>query len=419
MRISRHLRHLGQAGFTLIEVMIALLIGIIGIVVMMQTFAVSEGFKRTATSGTDAQINGGVALYMLEREIRNAGYGMNALMQMGCPSVRLWNSATGTGLDLQFYPFEINPAGVPAGDANTDVLLVSYGNASSFVAGVPADQAPQATATAITPFTVTNWDGFHNGDLFVSVMPGAGPGGTASCVMHEATATSPASGNCGGGVPPGGISVVSHGAGAYKSAAAACATVSPTHNSGTGITLSGGGVVPVVHQSGGGQIFNMGVPSVKVYAIRNGSLTFCDWIASDCTSAANFAVLVNDIVSLRAVYGMNLTPAPPTALAGDGIVTPSIAPIAGGNVFLPSRVMAVTLELTARSSLKEKPSAGSGTICDATPVKSRPDRSQDWIYQVGPPAAPIDLSTVSADWACYRYKLFQTSIPIRNTIWRP
>jgi prepilin-type N-terminal cleavage/methylation domain-containing protein len=202
MRISRHLRHLGQAGFTLIEVMIALLIGIIGIVVMMQTFAVSEGFKRTATSGTDAQINGGVALYMLEREIRNAGYGMNALMQMGCPSVRLWNSATGTGLDLQFYPFEINPAGVPAGDANTDVLLVSYGNASSFVAGVPADQAPQATATAITPFTVTNWDGFHNGDLFVSVMPGAGPGGTASCVMHEATATSPASGNCGGGVPP-------------------------------------------------------------------------------------------------------------------------------------------------------------------------------------------------------------------------
>ena len=35
-----------------------MLIGMIGIVVMMQTFAVSEGFKRTATSGTDAQVNG-------------------------------------------------------------------------------------------------------------------------------------------------------------------------------------------------------------------------------------------------------------------------------------------------------------------------------------------------------------------------
>ena len=54
-----------QAGFTLVEVMIALLIGLIGIIVMMQTFAVSEGFKRTATSGTDAQINGGVGMYMI------------------------------------------------------------------------------------------------------------------------------------------------------------------------------------------------------------------------------------------------------------------------------------------------------------------------------------------------------------------
>jgi len=85
--------------------------------------------------------------------------------------------------------------------------------------------------------------------------------------------------------------------------------------------------------------------------------------------------------------------------------------------------MAATLELTARSSLKEKPSVGSGTACDATPVKSRPDRSQDWIYQ-SMAGAGIDLSSIPGmplltDWSCYRYKLFQTSVPIRNTIWRP
>ena len=193
----------------------------------------------------------------------------------------------------------------------------------------------------------------------------------------------------------------------------------PTHNNATGIKDSSGGVVPVVHQSAGGQIFNMGTPSIKVYAIRGGNLTSCDWVASDCTVAANYGILVNDVVSLRAVYQMALLPTvdaqPPD---------PTLAPTPSrnslvGNAFLPSRVMAATLELTARSSLKEKPSAGSGTVCDATPVKSRPDRSQDWIYQVGPPAAPIDLSTVSADWSCYRYKMFQTSVPIRNTIWRP
>src|SRR5215472_1482684 len=88
------LRRGATAGFTLVEVMIALLIGMIGIIVMMQTFAVSEGYKRTATSGTDAQINGGIALYMLQRELRLAGYGMNSLVAQGCPSVRVWNTPT-------------------------------------------------------------------------------------------------------------------------------------------------------------------------------------------------------------------------------------------------------------------------------------------------------------------------------------
>ncbi|MGZ5047398.1 MAG: hypothetical protein ACXWF0_09180 [Usitatibacter sp.] len=403
------------AGFTLVEVMIALLIGLIGIVVMMQTFAVSEGFKRTATSGTDAQINGGVALYMLEREIRLSGFGMNALMAMGCSTVRVWNSTSGTGLDMRFVPFEINPAGIPAGDANTDTLLVSYGTADSFVAGVYAGQVG-SPATATTDFTIysPNRDGFKNGDLFISVQPGAGPGGTASCVLHEATATSPASGNC--GVPPAaGLSFLEHKPVSYKSSHNGCQTVAATHNSATGIKDASGVTVPVVTQAAGGQLFNLGTPSVKVYAIRGGNLTFCDWVISDCTNAANYTTLVNDIVSLRAVYQMNLTPTV-TAAPGDGVVAPSRA-VLTTNAFLPSRVMAATIEVTSRSGLKEKPAVGN--VCDATPVASRPDRQMDWIYQVGPPAAPIDLSTSAADWSCYRYRLFQTSVPLRNMIWRP
>src|SRR3982751_3563197 len=101
-----------RAGFTLVEVMIALLIGMIGIVVMMQVFSVSEGFKRTATSGTDAQVNGAVAMYMIEREIRTSGYNLNDLMSKGCPVVRLWWNASASGVDLRLVPAEINPAGI-------------------------------------------------------------------------------------------------------------------------------------------------------------------------------------------------------------------------------------------------------------------------------------------------------------------
>jgi len=100
---------------------------------------------------------------------------------------------------------------------------------------------------------------------------------------------------------------------------------------------------------------------------------------------------------------------------GDGIVTWGRAPLTA-NAFLPSRVHAVTLEITARSGLKEKPS--NGTTCDATPSASRPDRTQDWIYQ-SMAGAEINLSATDPDWACYRYKLFQTSVALRNMLWRP
>jgi type IV pilus assembly protein PilW len=402
-----------QAGFTLIEVMIALLIGVIGIVIMMQTFSVAEGFKRTATSGTDAQVNGAVALYLLERELRMAGFGMSTLVTQGCPSVRVWNNLTSTGTDLDLFPVEINPAGFPAGDANTDTLLVSYGKSDSFVVGIQATQNPSRPVT--DPFQVSvNWDSFHTGDLFVSVQPGA----TISCALNEATVTAPAAGNC--GVTPtskgwAGNNYLVHDTASYKNSYKSCALVPPTFNSASGITNSSGAVVPRLVIPTGGQVFNLGDAQVKIYAIIGGNLTSCDVLRSNCTNQANYSILVNDIVSMRAVYGMNLAPSV-SAAAGDGVTITYNRNSLTSNVFLPSRVYSLALEITSRSSLYEKPRQG--TVCDATPTASRPDRAQDWLYQATT-GAGIDLSTVSADWSCYRYKLFQTNVPMRNLIWRP
>lgn len=397
------------AGFTLVEIMIAMLIGVIGIVVMMQTFSVSEGFKRTATSGTDAQINGSVALYLLEREIRLAGYGMNALLPLGCASVRVFNSTSGTGMDMRLVPFEINPAGIPAGDPNTDTILISYGNADSFVATVQADQPTNVNTGNFVLYS--NREGFKTGDLFVSVMPGAGPGGSASCVLREVTAAPGAAGNC--GVAPPAPNQIAHAAGTYRSNAQGCNIVPALRNSPTGITDANGNPVPPVRMAGGGQLVNLGPsPSVKVYAIRNANLTVCDMVTSDCSNPANYQVMVNDVVSLRAVYGKDFNPAP-SALPGDGIVdTWDRAALA--DAFQASRVLAVMLQVTSRSGLKEKPT--SGAVCDATVAANRPDRAQDWM---GESFIGIDLSQSDPDWRCYRYKLFQTNVAVRNMIWRP
>ncbi len=62
-----------------------------------------------------------------------------------------------------------------------------------------------------------------------------------------------------------------------------------------------------------------------------------------------------------------------------------------------------------------------GTTCDATPLATRPDRAQNWLYQ-SMAGAEIDLTNVFVDpveYRCYRYKLYQTTIPLRNLIWRP
>lgn len=75
-----------QKGFSLIELMVSLLIGMITVVVIMQVMAFSEGQKRTTTTGSDAQVNGNLALFTIEREAKNAGWGMvTAINSIGCP----------------------------------------------------------------------------------------------------------------------------------------------------------------------------------------------------------------------------------------------------------------------------------------------------------------------------------------------
>jgi len=393
-------------GFTLVEIMIGLLIGMIGIVVMMQTFSVSEGYKRTSTSGSDAQVNGGLAMYLLEREIRLAGYGMNSLTPMGCTNIVVFSTLTGNTTSMRMVPFEINPAGIPAGDPGTDTVLISYGSSENFVTGVGADQPSNSSANYSVQ---NNRDGFKPGDLVIAVQPGGGAGGATTCLMQELTGV-PSASSCGTG-GGGGSNELIHNTGQYKDPNHGCQMVTPTHNKSGGISDPGtGAALPALNSQNGGTLFDIGaLPQVKVYAIRGGSLTVCDMMVQDCTLAANYSPMVSGIVSLRAVYGKDSD--------GDGVVNgwdrAALATPADAN-----SVIAAAVELTAKSGLKEKSSTGAAG-CDATTVASRPDPAQDWFGVSLAAGSQIDLSGTAADWQCYRYKLFQTSVPLRNMIWRP
>jgi type IV pilus assembly protein PilW len=59
----------------------------------------------------------------------------------------------------------------------------------------------------------------------------------------------------------------------------------------------------------------------------------------------------------------------------------------------------------ARSAQYEKPESGTCRTTTADTVKSW----STW--------ASFDTSRYPADWQCYRYKVFETVVPLRNAIW--
>lgn len=74
-----------QAGFSLVDVMVGMVLGLIGTIIIFQVFEASERVKRTTTSGGDAQQNGVAALFALERGVRQAGYGINSSDALASP----------------------------------------------------------------------------------------------------------------------------------------------------------------------------------------------------------------------------------------------------------------------------------------------------------------------------------------------
>lgn len=73
-----------QRGMSLVEVLVALLIGMLSVVVMYQALYAAKGEANTNAAGAEAQNSGAFALMQLERNLREAGFGMNANAMAGC-----------------------------------------------------------------------------------------------------------------------------------------------------------------------------------------------------------------------------------------------------------------------------------------------------------------------------------------------
>src|SRR6266513_3882856 len=160
-------------GFSLIELMVAMVIGLIGMIIIFQVFEVSEGIKRTTTSGGDAQQNGVIALYTMERDFKNAGMGFNDTSFAGCNIVGYDNKRATPDFPPAGVTMKLAPVFITSGAATTapDQISVLYGSQPQAAAGVPLS-ADMAAPT--DDLFVTNPFGYKPGDLLLLVEPNSG-----------------------------------------------------------------------------------------------------------------------------------------------------------------------------------------------------------------------------------------------------
>lgn len=410
---ARH-PHFRPAGFSLVEIMVGMVIGMLGIIVMMQVFALAEGQKRTTTGGNDAQTNGAIAMAGLQRDLRQAGFGISDVRIIGC-DLLLPNGVTLPAM----APVIINPPALAGlGDLKTDTLLVFYGNDNSTPQGDLfqgyTNAPPSMPSNNIYPLTTAT--SFNAGDYVIAVpwaddvYPSSAPA-TPTSRPVQGTSCGPLLLDKVIAVTPANVTVK------------------------TGVTASTMGNNSLV--------FNLGAaPKILAYAIRKGNLERCDFFVpasppgagvwNDCSDPAKWTQIAGNIVSMRAQYGRDTTvlAVPPLTATMDGIVdvfdqaTPALqtptTPATPTTRCGWMRISAVRLVLVGRSDQYEydKKQANGYVTCGAGCAAPTPT----WIGSTagnpaGSGAASIDLSSY-ADWQHYRYKVFQTVVPLRNVTWQ-
>lgn len=354
----RQLNKYRHAGFSLIEIMVGMVIGLLSTIIVMQVFATFEGQKRTTTGGADAQTNGVIGLYTIERDARMGGYGFAEAA--GCALARSFGGVALAPLALSPVTIADGAGGLP------DSITILSGNKSSW--SVPI-RVISVHTQADTQFNTNAVLGITQGDLLVAYEEATPP----NCTLFQVDNANPV------------LNPIVHAAGSWNGNSA---------------------VFPAAGFSTDALLMNLGSFQSHGYSIdASSNLVFTDY--SSATNTESAQILSPDVVSIQAEYGFDtrfgaqldaqVDTWSATMIDADASATTGDA----GDI---NRIYALRFALVARNGLKEKPDSGTG-LCNITTA--------------GPTWAGGTISlTADADWQCYRYKTFETIVPLRNTLWR-
>jgi type IV pilus assembly protein PilW len=363
-----------QNGFSLIELMIGMVIGLIAALVITNVFSKFEQQKRGATGSSDAQTNGAIALYNIQRDMESAGWALPTFGEDLSPFLCPLSNVAANNTEINHD----NVAGTPniglspvvisngTGTNSSDIISIRYGNT------MKSGGTVKVTGPGANVLRVNNNIGCAVGDVAL-VMRDANPA-PQFCQLTRVTALS-------------------------------AAAVMP-------VTITLDAINAPAASNTGDEVACLGAWNEHQYAI-GGAGTMLNQLTR--TGALNAAVpaipnaapvaIVPDIVSMQAQYGI-------TANLVTNQVTNWVD--ATGGVWGPTitqanrnRIKAIRIAVVARSGSREPVAVSQ--IC--TGAAANLARVCIWNN-----ATDVDLTGLT-DWANYRYRVYETVVPLRNVMW--
>ena len=335
------------SGFSLVELLVAVTIGLVLTLAITSVMTRSESTKRTITSTNDANQTGAYVSYELDRALRSAGSGYAQRWRevFGCQinasrdNAAMLPSPTALPAPFDGMPqaFRLAPLVITKG-ADSDVLAIMTGAAGVGESGLRVVQSSVVAGSLGLP----NALGIRGNDLILLAQDGIG------CMVQQVTAGFEGTPLVAGTLPPQDLPL----SGRFYNA------------TGTDVSLTDFGVSGDTYVMGLGNALT-NAPQFQLIGVgANNTLVSYDILRIDGTDAP--VPIAENVVQLRALYGVDTD----NDSRQDAWVDPGVAPWDSVSLLNGSeaardnlrRIVAVRVGLILASSLVERTNASPTSI---------------------------------------------------------